>query len=91
MNVIKITVLAVLITVTHVFSQPQIVAMFTPHSHTYNGTTLPYRLFVPQNYDTTQVYPLVLALHGAGERGNDNLIHIQVRVWQPPGRILLTR
>ena len=76
MNVIKITVLAVLITVTHVFSQPQIVAMFTPHSHTYNGTTLPYRLFVPQNYDTTQVYPLVLALHGAGERGNDNLIHI---------------
>jgi predicted peptidase len=76
MRVLRLIIINVLIFLIHGFSQPQIVALFTPHSHTHNGTTLPYRLFVPQNYDTTQVYPLVLALHGSGERGTDNLIHI---------------
>lgn len=36
------------------------------------GTVLPYRLLKPQNVDTTKQYPVVLFLHGAGERGNDN-------------------
>jgi predicted peptidase len=44
-----------------------------------NGTdTLPYRILLPENYDAKRKYPLVLFLHGAGERGNDNekqLIH----------------
>lgn len=34
--------------------------------------TLPYRLLLPENYDATKKYPLILFLHGAGERGNDN-------------------
>lgn len=37
-----------------------------------NGTVLPYRLYAPPRFDPTQKYPLVLSLHGAGERGNDN-------------------
>jgi predicted peptidase len=40
--------------------------------------TLPYRLLLPKNFDATKEYPLVLVLHGAGERGNDNeaqLVH----------------
>lgn len=32
---------------------------------------LPYRLFVPKNYDPTKVYPLVLYLHHAGLAGDD--------------------
>lgn len=39
-------------------------------SFTYG--TMPYRLYVPENYDPAKSYPLVLFLHGAGERGNDN-------------------
>src|SRR5438445_11249779 len=38
--------------------------------------TMPYRLFVPANYDTTRKYPLILWLHGAGSVGNDNLKQI---------------
>lgn len=40
--------------------------------------TLQYRILYPENFDTNKAYPLVLFLHGAGERGNDNekqLIH----------------
>lgn len=36
------------------------------------GDTLRYRILFPENYDKTKKYPLVLFLHGAGERGGDN-------------------
>jgi len=37
------------------------------------GAVLPYRLYVPGNYSAAEVkYPLVLYLHGSGERGKDN-------------------
>lgn len=39
--------------------------------------TLPYRLFVPQNYDRKKKYPLVVYLHGGGGVGDDNLKQIQ--------------
>jgi|SRR6218665_61363 len=37
-----------------------------------NGDTLPYRILLPENYDSSKAYPLVLFLHGRGESGNDN-------------------
>jgi len=36
------------------------------------GKVLPYRILYPENYDKNKKYPLVLFLHGAGERGSDN-------------------
>jgi predicted peptidase len=36
------------------------------------GDTLRYRIQYPLQYDATKKYPLVLLLHGAGERGSDN-------------------
>jgi len=38
----------------------------------YKGDTLPYRIMYPENLDDTKKYPLVIFLHGSGERGNDN-------------------
>lgn len=37
-----------------------------------NGTTLPYRFLAPKEMKQGKKYPLVLFLHGAGERGSDN-------------------
>lgn len=34
--------------------------------------TMPYRLFIPANYDKNKKYPLVVWLHGAAGRGSDN-------------------
>jgi predicted peptidase len=34
--------------------------------------TLNYRILYPKEFDKNKKYPLVLFLHGAGERGNDN-------------------
>jgi predicted peptidase len=43
----------------------------------------------PENYDKTKSYPLVLFLHGAGERGNDNekqLVHGSTLFSNPQNR-----
>ncbi|WP_298247656.1 prolyl oligopeptidase family serine peptidase [uncultured Christiangramia sp.] len=40
--------------------------------------TLNYRILFPKNFDKEKQYPLLLVLHGAGERGNNNesqLVH----------------
>lgn len=41
-----------------------------------NVQKLPYRLLKPAKYDAAQKYPLVVFLHGAGERGDDNKIQL---------------
>lgn len=40
------------------------------------STDMVYRLFVPQNHTPSQKYPIVVALHGIGERGNDNRFQV---------------
>lgn len=51
---------------------------FEKHIFQGTGGTLPYRLLKPVEIKEGQKYPLVLFLHGAGERGTDNekpLVH----------------
>ena len=51
-----------------------VVAKFLKLTYTDPDTkvVMPYRLFVPENLDAGKTYPLVLFLHGGGERGDDN-------------------
>jgi predicted peptidase len=49
-----------------------IVNRFERHAHSFRGTTLRYRLFIPETLTAGKAYPLLLVLHGSGERGWDN-------------------
>ena len=45
---------------------------------TVGKDTLKYRILYPRNFSEHKKYPVILFLHGAGERGNDNktqLVH----------------
>lgn len=41
-------------------------------SFTASSVTMKYRLFVPKNYDPAKKYPLIVTMHGVGEKGSDN-------------------
>lgn len=45
---------------------------YNPYTYTTETDTLPYRLLKPVHMKKRNLYPLVIFLHGSGERGNDN-------------------
>jgi len=51
-----------------------------------SGFNMPYRLFIPDNYDPNQSYPIVVGLHGSGGAGNDNMsqLYLQATTWAHP-------
>lgn len=50
---------------------------FAGNKGVIDGAVLNYRLLKPKNYDPEEKYPLVIFLHGAGERGDDNLAQLK--------------
>lgn len=53
-------------------------SLFEKKEFVQNSDTLPYRILLPKDYVAGKQYPMVLFLHGAGERGKDNekqLVH----------------
>ena len=61
-------VLSVALSLTSLTDEPPFIA----GSATAGSTTIPYRLLPPADIEDGRRYPLVLFLHGAGERGDDN-------------------
>lgn len=45
-----------------------------------DGTTRKYVVFVPHGYTPERDWPVILFLHGAGERGNDNKAQVRVGI-----------
>ena len=54
------------------------------------GKSLPYRLLVPDNAGNAQKHPLIVFLHGAGERGVDNKKQL-VWFWNEKQPSVMTR
>src|SRR5208283_493615 len=53
---------------------------FLDRTLTLHGATYKYQVFVPDNWSSNQKWPIVLFLHGAGERGADGLIQTEVGI-----------
>lgn len=51
---------------------------FLNRSVTVDGTSYRYQVFVPADYDPAVAWPVILFLHGFGERGSDGLLQTQV-------------
>ncbi|MDE3235917.1 MAG: prolyl oligopeptidase family serine peptidase [Bacteroidota bacterium] len=75
MKIIKPIILVATILMTfNSFAQE---SLFSPMKYSNGkGDTLNYRLLFP-DYDTIRKYPLVIFLHGSGERGSDNLAQLK--------------
>lgn len=61
---------------------------FLDRSVESGGLTYPYQVYVPRSYDPNERWPVVLFLHGAGERGADGLRQTDVGLgralrWSP--------
>lgn len=67
---------ALLLALTSTLGQAQVRNSFQARSHTSPSVSMVYRLFVPKDYSATRQYPLLVALHGVGEKGNDNAIQV---------------
>ena len=48
------------------------IAAYQPKLYIDSVGTLPYRLLLPKDYDSTKKYPIIIFLHGSGERGSEN-------------------
>jgi predicted peptidase len=51
---------------------------FLDRTVTVNGGTYRYQVFVPSMWDGRKKWPVILFLHGAGERGSDGLLQTDV-------------
>lgn len=71
---IRLFVILLLFGSTHgLLAQTRAKELFIKHIFiTKTGDTLRYRMLSPQHAEPGKHYPLVLFMHGAGERGNDN-------------------
>ncbi len=49
-----------------------VVSSYQAKSFITGNDTMPYRLLFPKNYDSSKQYPIIIFLHGSGERGSDN-------------------
>jgi predicted peptidase len=53
---------------------------FIDRTITIQAVNFKYQVFVPDNWTPHQKWPVILALHGAGERGDDGLLETDVGI-----------
>jgi predicted peptidase len=63
---------------------PEVQTGFLERTVRVGEASHPYKVYVPPGYDPARTWPVVLFLHGAGERGTDGVQHTEVGL----GRVL---
>lgn len=68
----KIFTTLIFLVLLNSFTKAQDSSIYEKHFFVQGTDTLPYRLLLPLDYNAKKKYPLIIFLHGSGERGNDN-------------------
>jgi predicted peptidase len=51
---------------------------FIDHTLSLHGTTYKYQVFLPEDWNPKKKWPIILFLHGYGERGSDGLLQTDI-------------
>jgi predicted peptidase len=73
-RIIPVTSLLIVLSISTIAQQ---MSLFDKLLYVSKGDTLPYRLLKPVSPESMETFPLVIFLHGAGERGTDNEVQIK--------------
>ena len=71
MNQVKLSTTIVLVLCLAV-AKAQDLKKYDRGSYIKGKDSINYRILFPENFDASKVYPMVVFLHGSGERGSDN-------------------
>jgi len=77
-NCFGLLFLLLLATVTPALGRTQ--TGFLDRTVTVSGTSYRYQVFVPADFSKDKSWPVILFLHGAGERGSDGLLQTDVGI-----------
>ena len=80
MRSLLMTSLAVALLMAWPYRARQDDEMFQTRSTKIGATSYQYRVFVPKGWSKKKKWPVLLFLHGAGERGNDNEAQTRVGI-----------
>ncbi len=78
MNVRTLVCVALLVLVATPLAAQRIETGFLDRTAAVAGRTYRHQVYVPANYSTNTAWPVILFLHGAGERGTDGLLQTTV-------------
>jgi predicted peptidase len=73
------TLLALLLVATTAYAKKPETG-FLDRTVIVQGTSYKYQVFVPENWSPKHKWPIILFLHGAGERAEDGLVQTQVGI-----------
>jgi predicted peptidase len=68
----KIIFFVLILASINAVAQTNDLSLYQKEIYIHGRDTLPYRILLPFNYDPSKKYPLIIFLHGSGERGNNN-------------------
>ncbi|MGB5818113.1 MAG: dienelactone hydrolase family protein [Saonia sp.] len=66
--------MTIILSISNIFSQD--LSAYKKEIFSKGKYRMPYRILYPEGYNADKAYPLILVLHGSGERGNDNELQL---------------
>jgi predicted peptidase len=79
-SAICMTALLLILFTPPTMSQTSMETGFLDRTVKLEGTSFHYQVYVPFSYADSSRWPVILFLHGSGERGNDGLVQTQVGI-----------